>query len=122
MKFENKLKKFNKCFPKCYINFQNELVSYPYIQNHIQLNNIENEDELDAEIITLLIGEAYANKDDYVREYHRNGLKLYFDHFLSSNEVELIYKCIGNHKNDKLFKKYIKSTLDVNILYKEKED
>lgn len=113
------LQKVYQAFPQAFINQQNELIIHPRRNTFFRLDDVNNETELACKILEWLTHESIRSSSPASRKYHRDGIRKYFGIDFDENDLELIYRYVGNGTNRELCVKLIENDFDILVLEEE---
>lgn len=117
MNSQNKeLRKIYNAFPEAFINDENEMIIYPEHNIYFLLDNVSSELELDCKVLEYCSREALKSEDVDSHVYHRSSMEDYFNRSFDKEELEAIYRCLGNGINRELCIRFIESGFDYNLL------
>ena len=102
-------------FPKSFVNSEKELILLPKENLFFQISDVENRNNL---IYKLL---AYGSYDFRDSKKLLDKANLFIKQSFSKDDMELIYKYLGNGINKELAYRFIHSGYDMNLLAKVEE-
>lgn len=109
--------KFNRAFPKCFVNMNNELIVHPGRNSYFRLSGIENEIELKAKVLEWLSREACKAGSRATRKYHLDGINELLGTDFDTNDMEAIYTYLGNSVSRAKTIRFIESGYNLAVLY-----
>lgn len=111
--------RFQRAFPRCFINMNNELIIHPGRNSYFTLNGIETENELKAKVFEWLSREAVKGGSRATQKYHLDGINEVLGTDFDVNDMEAIYQYLGNAVNHRKTLRFIESGYDLSILESE---
>lgn len=110
---------FQRAFPRCFINMNNELIIHPGRNSYFTLKGIETENELRAKVLEWLSREAVKGGSRATQKYHLNGINEVLGTDFGVNDMEAIYQYLGNAVNHRKTLRFIESGYDLSALESE---
>ena len=114
--------RFQRAFPRCFINMQNEIIIHPGRNSYFSLTGIKSEIELKAKVLEWLSREAIKGGSPSTKKYHLQGINEVLEADFDASEMELIYTYLGNAVNHEKTLLFIESGYDLNILESKEAD
>ena len=120
---EEVINRLKECFPAAFVNPRNEIIIHPKTNSYFILENCENEFDVQCKVLEWLSRAACKSqpyhgvwRNEWVWEYHRNGINMYLGTKFSREDMYLIYTYLGNCCNHPRTEAFVKSGYDLNLL------
>lgn len=119
------LDKLFRAFPNAIINRSLEFVAdySPRINSYFDLKDIKSELQVQCKVLEWLSRDGCCSlhysrscKNKEVYEYHRDGINDFLGTNFSHEDIELIYRKLGNEINRRLTIQFVESGFDLEVL------
>lgn len=108
--------------PKCFINDSMELIVVPKNNIYFIVEDVDTELDLQIKVLSWLSRPAIKGISDYYQKRIRNIINEYFERHFYLEELEEIYRYLGNDIDREKCMRFIESDFDFNFLSEEGAD